>query len=106
MKHTITTIIGDFSVGMSYQPSTDDSTLNRFTDVINKHALPVYTKVLVKYPYLDSIKDSEKLCSLTINAIEEASLESALYDSTCIAGGAGVRLTLSLKNREIDLYRF
>lgn len=106
MKHTITTIIGEFSVSMSYQPSTDDLTLNRFTDVINKHALPVYTSVLTKHPYLDSIKDSASLCSLTIDAIDEASLESDLYASTCIAGGAGVRLTLSLKEREINLSRF
>lgn len=74
MRHTINTIIGDITVFLSYSPTPEDTILERFANTINK--------------FYD--------CS-------EATIEKALYESTKVAGGAGLRLTFSLSRMEINV---
>ena len=108
MKNTITTIVGDFKVNLSYQPSADDMILNRFTAVINRYATQPMVIVSEAHPDLDTVKDFEKLSALAIELMEsdEAEIEKELYKTTCAGGGAGRRLQLSFKNKEIDLSNF
>lgn len=72
MKHTITTKFGDITVFLSYRPTLEDTILERFTKAINES------------PTLD-----------------EAAIEKALYETTRVSGGAGLRITFSLSRREI-----
>lgn len=108
MKNTITTIVGDFKVNLSYQPSADDMILNRFTAVINRHATQPMVIVSEAHPDLDTVKDFEKLSTLAIKLMEanEAKIEKELYEATRAGGGAGRRLELSLKAREINPSNF
>lgn len=102
MKHVITTILGNFDVHMSYSPAADDLTLNRLTATINKFATQPLVIVADEYPELDTIKDSDKIAELALELVDEAELEKALFNTTKVANGAGQKVTLSLKKREIE----
>lgn len=108
MKNTITTVIGDFKVNMSYQPAEEDTILNRFTAVINKFAMQPLIIVSESNPDLDTIMDANQLSAMALELFsksDEAKIEKALYDSTRAGNGAGQRVTLSLSKREITLSR-
>lgn len=64
---------GTFTVILSYSPTPDDNILARFAAVID-----------------------------SFDSLDEAKVEKALYDSTRVSGGAGLRLTFSLTRREIN----
>lgn len=74
MRNTINTKIGDITVFLSYQPTADDKVLERFTNAINESA-----------------------------TLDEASIEKALYETTRVNGGSGLRLTFSLSRMEINV---
>lgn len=74
MPHTITTNIGDITVFLSYSPTRDDKILERFANVINESA-----------------------------TLDEAAIEKALYETTRVNGGSGLRLTFSLSRMEINI---
>lgn len=107
MKHIITTALGDFTVELTYSPSQGDSILNRFASVINRFATQPLTKSLQMHPELDPIKDSEILQKEALNLIsldDEAKIEKALYDSTCVLHGAGIPIRFSIKEKFIDAF--
>lgn len=72
MRRTIKTNLGDITVFLTYQPTSDEAILDRFATVINESA-----------------------------NLDEAAIEKALYETTRAHGGAGLRLTFSLSRREI-----
>lgn len=74
MKHTITTNIGDITVFFSYNPTRDDKVLERFANAINESA-----------------------------TLDEAAIEKALFETTRVNGGSGLRLTFSLSRLEINV---
>lgn len=75
MRHTINTNIGDITVFLSYQPiKADDKVLERFATAINES-----------------------------NTLDEAAIEKALYETTRVNGGSGLRLTFSLSRMEIHV---
>lgn len=92
MRLKLATIIGEFTVFMSYQPSFDDDTLLKLTECINNEALPYFQK--------------RKSPSEIIDLIDEATLESKLFKSVTAGGGSAPRLQLSLKKREIEFSNF
>lgn len=69
-----TTHHGDFTVFLNYSPTADEPILRRFAEVLDS---------------FDSLTD-------------EAAIEKALYDSTKVGHGAGLRLTFSVARREIN----
>lgn len=105
MKSILTTSIGDFTVEMSYVPSSEDRILNRMTAAINKSVREPLKIAQELEPDLDpdNEKDFEKLIDMAITLLDEAQLEKALYECTCCAGGSGQRLQLNLKSRSIEL---
>lgn len=74
MRLNITTHHGNFTVFLNYSPTADDQILRRFAEVINS---------------FDSLTD-------------EVAVEKALYDSTRVGHGAGLRLTFSVARKEIN----
>lgn len=109
MKFIITTLLGDFSVNLSYAPTQGDFTLNRFTAVINRYATQPLLIASESHSELDTVNDSEKLAEIAFSLLtldDEAKMEKALYESTCTGGGAGRRLEFSLAKREIDISTF
>ena len=75
MRHTINTNIGDITVFLSYKPiNADDKILERFANAINEST-----------------------------TLDEAAIEKALYETTRVNGGSGLRLTFSLSRKEINV---
>ena len=103
MRFKITTIIGEFSVFLSYSPSSDDMILNRFTDVINKASMMHQLRVLDKHPELSLEKDFEKISKLVLDSLDEGQVEKSLYQTTVAGNGAGQRVKLYLKKMEIHV---
>ena len=92
MKHRISTILGNFEVWMSYQPSVDDETFLRLTNCINESALPVISQG----------HTPEEALQL----IDEYELEKKLFESLQEGRGSAQRLTLSLKEKKIKFQNF
>ena len=95
MKHSIMTILGEFTVWMTYQSAADDPTLKKLTKAINDYALPFIPKGF----------DSDQL-NRVLEKMSEAELEKKLFDSLRVRGGSAPRLTLSLKDRKIEFQSF
>lgn len=108
MKQTITTLVGNFSVYLSYQPTADDMTINNFADVINKFVNQQMLSLSKENPELDAANDYDKLVELVLPTLQEheADIEKALYDTTRAGDGAGKRLTFNFSKREIEIQRF
>lgn len=106
MRFKITTIIGEFSVFLSYSPSPDGMILNRFTDVINKASMMHQLRVLDKHPELSLEKDFEKISKLVLDSLDEGQIEKSLYQTTVAANGSGIRVKFSKRNKEIHLDRW
>lgn len=95
MKHSIMTILGEFTVWMTYQSAADDPTLKKLTKAINDYALP----------FIFDEDDSDQL-NRVLEKMSEAELEKKLFDSLRVRGGSAPRLTLSLKDRKIEFQSF
>lgn len=92
MKHSIMTILGEFTVWMTYQSAADDPTLKKLTKAINDYALPF-------------IPNSDQL-NRVLEKMSEAELEKKLFDSLRVNDGSAPRLTLALKDRKIEFQSF
>lgn len=90
MKLKIMTILGEFYVILTYLPTGEDQTLFKFTSCINNAALK----------YLQKGKSPEE----TLKLINEAKLEHELFNCLKAPAGAGPRVTLSLKTKEIQVH--
>ena len=92
MRLKIMTILGEFTVILSYQPTGEDPTLFNFTSCINNVALNKLQKG----------KTPEEV----LKSLNEASLEKELFNCLKVPAGAGPRVTLDLKNKEIQVHSF
>ena len=98
MKHSIMTILGEFTVWMTYQSAADDPTLKKLTKAINDYALPFIPKGFDE-------DDSDEL-NRVLEKMSEAELEKKLFDSLRVNDGSAPRLTLALKDRKIEFQSF
>ena len=92
MRLKIMTILGEFYVILTYQPTGEDQTLFMFTRCVNDVALK----------YLQKGKTPEEALSL----INEASLEKSLFNCLKVSAGSGPRVTLNLKQKEIQVHNY
>ena len=98
MRHSIMTILGEFTVWMTYQAAADDPTLKKLTKAINDYSLPFITNEF-------SEDDPNKLKEV-LEKMSEADLEKKLFDSLIVGNGSAPRLTLALKDRKIEFQSF
>lgn len=92
MRLKIMTVLGEFYVILTYQPTGEDQTLFKFTRCVNDMALK----------YIQKGKTPEQALGL----INEAELEKKLFNCLKAPAGAGPRVTLSLKTKEIQVHNF
>lgn len=98
---TLLTNVGNFQLLTNLRLSEDDLLPKKMTDAINK-----YASDHVAIPNNPNPGDLDGL----LKKIDEAELEEAIYASTTANGkvgiGSGIRTSLNLKKRTIQLFSF
>lgn len=103
MRETLPTLIGDFTLDNNYQQLPNDRRLNRLTVTIDKESVYPILAVLKTHPTLKLYEDIDKISKMAISVIDESVLENKLNASTKIFGNAGLKISLNLKKKEIQV---